>query len=217
MSCLTLTSGICRGCRDNAGGIKTVYMINLHDVTAITSALYYQEDGQGQWDNGTPVDGNGRPITLVDSVTLRTGATWFEFQPNKYSSSYTETINSSIENGNVYYAQVLSLVFGHLKTEIRDVIEELGESEVLVVIENNNGNLFLLGEMKNGMVVSGGSGATGTAFGDLNGYTVELTCNAAKPARELCTVPAPTGPAQAGDTLIAGNTTYSALQQIAQC
>ena len=58
MSCLSLTSGICRGCRDNAGGIKTVYMTNLQDVVSFSNAKLFspEEDptnpGTYIWDNG---------------------------------------------------------------------------------------------------------------------------------------------------------------------
>lgn len=221
MSCLTLTSGICRGCRDNAGGIKTVYMANLQDVTAFLNAKLYspEEDpddpGTYIWDDGSPVDQFGREISSIDDITLAASANWYELQPNKYSSSFTETINSSIENGTIFYAQVLSLVFGKMQTAVRDVVEELGQSELVVVVETSNGKYFVLGQSKNGMVVSGGSGATGTAYGDLNGYTIELTCNSTRPAVEMNTVVAPTGDTtQDAEPVIGGNTLYQTLMAV---
>lgn len=218
MSCLSLTSGICRGCRDNAGGIKTVYMTNLQDVVSFSNAKLFspEEDpnnpGTYIWDNGSPVDSFGREISSIDDITLAPSANWYELQPNKYSSSFTETINSSIENGTIFYAQVLSLVFGKMQAAVRDVVEELGQSELVVVVETANGKYFVLGQDKNGMVVSGGSGATGTAYGDLNGYTVELTCNSTRPAVEVNTVAAPTGTTtQTADPVIGGDTLYQTL------
>ena len=42
-----------------------------------------------------------------------------------------------------------------------------------VIVEDNNGNLFLCG-LDYGMEVTGGTIVTGAAMGDLSGYTLEL-------------------------------------------
>ena len=46
------------------------------------------------------------------------------------------------------------------------------------------GQFFYIGQ-ENGMTLSGGSGATGTAFGDLNGYTLTFTGDEPFPASEV--------------------------------
>ena len=43
---------------------------------------------------------------------------------------------------------------------------------------------FLLGQTR-GLSLSGGQGQTGTAFGDLNGYTLTFTGQEPEPASEL--------------------------------
>ena len=60
----------------------------------------------------------------------------------------------------------------------------------LVAKEANNGEdatagkFFYLGQ-QNGLSLSGGSGATGTAFGDMNGYTLTFTGQEPLPASEV--------------------------------
>ena len=50
-----------------------------------------------------------------------------------------------------------------------------------VCVEDRNGNFFLCG-LEHGMEVTGGSIATGTAFGDLSGYSLTLTGQELEPA-----------------------------------
>jgi len=53
-----------------------------------------------------------------------------------------------------------------------------------VVVEDNNGNLFLAG-LEHGCDVTGGTIVTGTAMSDLSGYTLTLTGMEKKPANFL--------------------------------
>ena len=50
-----------------------------------------------------------------------------------------------------------------------------------VIVEDNNGNKFLMG-LEYGASVSGGTIVTGTAMGDLSGYTLTLTAQEKIPA-----------------------------------
>lgn len=167
--CLSLSQGYCRGCRDNAGGVKRVWLTN--EAWIDWANIYINSD-----------DTIGDlPLNTTTFPTAR----WFVFEPNQYSSSLTETINSSVENGTIFYAEVLSLVFGKLHQAAFNVINELGQSFVTIVVELNNGSFILLSQDGNGAYVSGGSGASGTALGDLNGYTVEFTVNQSQPMNEV--------------------------------
>ena len=53
-----------------------------------------------------------------------------------------------------------------------------------VVVVDYNGNAFLCG-MEHGMEVTGGTIVTGTAMGDLSGFTIALTGNERYPANFL--------------------------------
>lgn len=171
MSCLSLTSNICRGCRDNAGGIKKIYAANVCEITSITEYT------------GSDSDKLGSIQTIVN------GGSWYELNPNKNSSNWTENINASVENGTIFYEQVVTAVFGKNDQSLRNTIEEIGQSELLLVVEDNNGILWVIGEIGNGAVVTGGTSASGTAWGDLNGWNLTLTCDSRVPAKTLLTKP----------------------------
>lgn len=168
-SCMTLTSGICRGCRDNAGGIKKIYVADITDVTFPITTY-----------NGVITN-----ITLDD-------ADWYVLQPNKYSSSWTENINVSVENGTLGYEQVVTAVFGKNDQALRDVVTELAKGDLMLIIVDNNDVMWLIGTQDNGAYVSGGNSASGTALTDLNGWTLNFTCMAKFPANTVV-------PAEGGD------------------
>ena len=89
-SCFT-TSNICKGCRDNVGGIKSAYIV----AGCVT---------------GTTTDADGKILTIG-----ATGGTVYSYVFEKNTSSYVEAINASIENGTVFYQQDLTMVFFKLQ------------------------------------------------------------------------------------------------------
>lgn len=160
---MTLTSGICRGCRDNAGGIKKLYVVDLNGVTFPVAT----RDG------------------VVEEILLEDGAKWYVLQPNKYSSSWTENINVSVENGTVGYEQVVTAVFGKNDKVLRDVVTELAKGDLVIIVVDSNDVMWLIGSEDNGAYVSGGNSASGTALTDLNGWTLNFTCMAKFPANTV--------------------------------
>jgi hypothetical protein len=161
LSACYVTSNICKGCRDNVGGIQAAYVI----AGCVT---------------GTTVDSDGKILTIG-----ATGGTVYSYVFEKNTSSYVEAINASIENGTVFYQQDLTMVFFKLQQAIRNQLRLLAQNTNLkVIVETNNGSYWYLGETF-GMTLSAGSGESGLAYGDRNGYSVTLTGLEAEPAREL--------------------------------
>jgi hypothetical protein len=159
-SCYT-TSNICKGCRDNVGGIKSAYVI-AGCVTGVT----------------TNADGE---ILTVGA----TGGTVYQFQVEKNTSNFIETITPSLENGTVFYQQDITLVFFKLQQAIRNQLRLLAQNTNLkVFVETNDGSIFYLGE-DFGMYLSAGTGESGTTFGDRNGYSITLQGLEKEPAKEL--------------------------------
>jgi hypothetical protein len=99
----------------------------------------------------------------------------------KNSSSLTQTVNASVENGTVFYTQVLSLVLNKPVAADITEVQNLAKGRLAIVVQDNNDNYFVLGHTR-GAELTGGSIATGTALGDLNGYTLEFTGEEAIPA-----------------------------------
>lgn len=167
MAC-DITSGYTLGCRDNTGGIKNVYILS-GSVAGLTG----EENGLI-----TDISGSG---------------TFYKFELTRQTGDYTETINASLENGSVFYEQVVNAPFHKLQSSTRNQIKVLAQNPNLkVIVETNNGSdatagkFFYLGQ-NNGLSLSGGTGATGTAFGDMNGYTLTFTGQEPLPACEVQT------------------------------
>lgn len=160
MSC-NLTSGIQLSCRDNVGGIATAYITDFTNIASIT---------KNTGDTITQISGSGE---------------FFEFQLIRTSSQYTETVNASLENGTVFYTQELVTYFAKLSQEKRNILKTLAQSPRLaVVIVDNNGDSFYLGETY-GMFVSAGTSVSGKALGDANGYNITLQALEQNPMNQL--------------------------------
>jgi hypothetical protein len=125
----------------------------------------------GLWDAVTSgeIPDSAAALTLKDYVSP------------KNSSSLTQTVNASVENGTVFYTQVLSLVLNKPVAADITEVQNLAKGRLAIVVQDNNDNYFVLGHTR-GAELTGGSIATGTALGDLNGYTLEFTGEEAIPA-----------------------------------
>lgn len=148
--CVTL-AGIARDCKDSAGGIKRVWIACFDDVTAKTVS--------------------GEEIT---ALTLATGATGFkEYRFRKETGSLTMNIQTDRVNGTSYWENDLVLQFTKLETAKRIEIQALVIGDTVVIVEDNNGKYWYLG-YDEPVDLSEGTGETGTAWADFNGYNITL-------------------------------------------
>ena len=166
MSTCDITSGFTLGCRDNTGGISNLYILSgsITSVTDVSEGLIQTISGSGEF---------------------------YKFELFRQTSDFTEGITSTPENGTVFYEQTLNAVFFKLQSSTRNQVKVLAQNPNLkVIVETNNGTVdgvgryWLLGEDR-GMQLLSGTGATGTAFGDLNGYTLAFTGQEPNPASEI--------------------------------
>jgi hypothetical protein len=144
------TACIDLGCASNVGGISKVYLV-AGDITGVT----YNATG---------------------AITGITGTgTTFTYEVQKQTSSLTETFNSDLVNGTLFYTQDLVLVFHKMDQAKRNQVKLMAQNRGLKAFaEDNNGTLWYLGNDFGGGYLSAGTGATGTAFGDSNSYSVTL-------------------------------------------
>lgn len=158
-SCMTLTTGICRACKNGIGGVKKAYIADAADV---------------QW-----------PVTTYDGdvidITLAEDANWYLLLPDKFQSSFTENISVN-DRGSVFYNGVISLVFSHLDKAMKSAVAEMAKGDLIMIVEDSNGVKWLCGENFNEVAVSGGSFETGTSQSDANGATIEFQYNTINPA-----------------------------------
>ena len=149
MSC-DISRGRLEPCKDSVGGLNAVYFINKGDLGSIT------------YDTGDTdvVDNLGSPTAYKFDI--------------KGGSTYTENITSSRENGTTTFEQVLELQLTKLTKEDHKTVKLLAYGSPHVLIEDNNGNVFVAG-LEHGLDVSGGTIVSGAAMGDMSGYTLTFS------------------------------------------
>lgn len=160
MSC-TINKGRLEPCKDSVGGIQAVYFINY----------------------GTLGDIDYASVTSSEITSVGTGVTAFKYVL-KGSSSLEQTVTSSRENGTTFYDQLVNMTFKKLSVQSHDELALIAVSRPHVIVEDNNGNAFLVG-LEWGADVNGGTIVTGAAMGDLSGYTLTLQGMEKKPANFL--------------------------------
>ena len=163
MSTCDIVSGFTLGCRDNTGGLKNIYILS------------------GSIGSTSGTEG------LISTIT-GTG-TFYKFELSRQTGDFTETINASLENGTIFYEQVVNAPFHKLQSSTRNQVKTLARNpDITMIVETNNSEggtvFFLLGESR-GLSLSGGQAQTGTAFGDLQGYTLTFTGQEPEPASAL--------------------------------
>ena len=156
MACSLTLTGRSLPCRDALGGVKKVWMAAFED--GLWSAVAAGE-----------IPDSAAALTLKDYVSP------------KNTSSLTQTVNASVENGTVFYTQVLSLVLNKPVAADITEVQNLAKGRLAIVVQDNNDNYFVMGHTR-GVELTGGTIASGTALGDLNGYTLEFTAEEAIPA-----------------------------------
>ena len=154
MSC-ALTQGYTLSCKESIGGIKAVWFIPFGDVSAITQAS-----------------------GIVSAITKAGGKVFYKYELVKNTGSVTETVTASVENGSVFYAPELTIILNKLQANTRNEILLLAKNNLMAVFQDSNNKYWLLGKI-NGLDITGGTAATGTAQGDRSGY--ELTFSGGEP------------------------------------
>lgn len=149
MACTLTLSGRDLGCKDSLGGVKEIYVAQWSE--AMWDAVVSGEIA----DSAAALTMNGYGLT-------------------KGSASLTQTITSSIENGSVFFDQALTATFTGLSSADIAEISNLTKGRMAIVIQDRNDNYFVMGHL-NGVEASGGTVQTGTAAGDLYGFTVEFS------------------------------------------
>lgn len=166
MSTCDITSGFTLGCRDNAGGIKNLYILSgsVASVTGAANGLISDISGSGEF---------------------------FKFELFRQTSDFAEAISSTPENGTVFYDQTLNATFFKMQSATRNQVRVLAKNpDLKIIVETNNGSVdgvgtfFYMGQ-ENGAQLLSGQAQTGTAFGDLNGYSLTFSAQEPEPASEL--------------------------------
>ena len=152
MSC-DISRGRLEPCKDSVGGLKAIYFVNKGDID-LTDVTYDVTD-----------------TDVIDSVGTGVAAYKFDI---RNASTFTENIQSSRENGTTVFEQVLELTLSKLTKEDHKTVKLLSYGSPTVLVEDNNGNVFIAG-LEHGCDVTGGTIVSGAAMGDLSGYTLSFS------------------------------------------
>ena len=153
MSC-NLTAGRQEVCKDSVGGLQGVYFINFESGS-------FTKNGDGE-------------------VTDLSGTTVYYYEL-KGTSAYTETVNSSRENGTTFFSQETTLNLKKLTNEMTTQLKLLAYGRPQIIVWTNSGDALLVGE-EHGADLTAGTIQTGGALGDLYGYSITMTGEERKPA-----------------------------------
>jgi hypothetical protein len=142
-------------CKDSVAGLTAVYFMNYNTGSFTLNA--------------------------TDVVTaFPSGSTVYKYEL-KGTNGYTETVNTSRDNGTTFFSQVLSLQLKKLTAEATKELKLLAYGRPKIVVADRNGNAFLVGRLE-GADMTAGTITTGVAYGDLSGYTMEFTGQEQLPA-----------------------------------
>lgn len=155
MAC-ALTQGFVLDCKESVGGIKSVRFVEFDNVASIAYAAG------------------------VATLTMVASKKFWKYAQVRETSSFTETITANVQNGTIFYSQELTVILNKLAAATRNEILLLAKNRLMAIVEDMNGAFWLLGA-KNGLDITGGNSATGTASGDRNGYTLTFQAMEADP------------------------------------
>lgn len=157
MAC-NITAGRNEVCKDSIGGLAGVYFLNFTTGS-------FTKNGSGE-------------VTALPS-----GSTVYYYEL-KGNSAYTETVNTSRDNGTTFFSQELLLNLKKLTNEMTTQLKLLAYGRPQIVVWTMNGDALLVGE-REGADMTAGTIQTGAAMGDLYGYSLTFTGQEQLPAAFL--------------------------------
>lgn len=157
MAC-NLTQGRQEVCKESVGGLQGAYFINF-----TTGSFTKNASGE---------------VTALPS-----GSTVYYYEL-KGTSAYTETVNSSRENGTTFFNQELTLNLKKLTNEMTTQLKLMAYGRPQIVVWTKQGDALLVGETE-GADLTAGTIQTGGAMGDLYGYSATFTGQEQLPAAFL--------------------------------
>lgn len=177
MSCY-ISSGVDLGCSDGIGGIKSIYVLGASGATApsVTGLTYSGATAQ----TGSTYSSLDTPITGISG-----NGVWYNFQLKRNTSSLAQNTTKSFENGTIFWEQVLTAVLYKYDQNKRNQLLVLGQNDQIQIIAQDQNDIFYYLGQVNGMYLSGGSAASGTAFGDRNGFELIFTGQESQPANVI--------------------------------
>ena len=131
-----------------------------------------------------PVVGPSSIPEINQSVWI--GSLFYQFQFNRNTSSFEETIQTNIENGTTFFEQRIMLMLARRDKVKREAIVDLSDSQkrLACIILDNNGLYWVFG-IQDGIVLQELAGGSGTAKTDANNYQLTFVGQESEQAYEI--------------------------------
>ncbi len=146
-----ITSGYTIDCRENIGGLKSVFIAEFGNISGVTE-----------------VSG------LVTGITKATGKRFYKFEVPRATSNTSSNATGSEENGSLFYTHQVVLPLNKRDSTTANVVRTLAKAKLMVVTLDMDGNYRMFGKA-NGLYLASTENGSGTAAGDRNGYNITLT------------------------------------------
>jgi len=150
MASCALTQDYSFGCAVGSGGTLECWIIETGNIVSYTES------------SGT-----------LTAITKATGKIFRKYQLVLETGAFQEDIVGNRANGTLYYDQKGTIILNVQQVAVRNEIMLLAVNNLTIIIHDNNDTYRLYGRV-NGLRLLTGSAATGTAFGDRNGYTLNF-------------------------------------------
>lgn len=151
MACATILNGLAKDCVLSQGGIRKFVATPRENIKDL---VLFQ--GEIMW------------IEIAHGARFAT----YEIPPETGSLVNTWYIDRAADIR--YVESALSVFFPRMDTAKRVELDALAHSELAIIVEDNNGKWWYIGDERP-CVLSGASGETGTAAADRNGYTFNFS------------------------------------------
>lgn len=168
MAC-NITHGRVEPCKDAMAGLRNIYFINEN----VDPAFIYKDNGLGAY----VVD--SAPDEEIEAINFITNLYKFELKSNE--NVYDQEIVSSREAGTTFFRQTLTIKLKKQDVATHLAVKTLAYAKPRIVVENNEGQFFLMG-MFRGADLTAGSINNGGNMGDFTGYSLTFTAEEVLPA-----------------------------------
>jgi hypothetical protein len=165
MAC-ELSTGFTLDCKDGIGGIKQIVLVDKTEVSSFS------------------LDAN----EIVTAINGPASGDLYTYELPTQTGSFEETINFNRDNGTVFYTQTVNVMLQKLSAAKRLELQNVATARVIVFVEDTNGNWWAVG-YEYGADLSTATAATGTALGDMNGFTLAFVHESQKRAYKLSGTP----------------------------
>tara|TARA_R100000781_G_scaffold24135_3_gene17878 strand:+ start:1296 stop:1901 length:606 start_codon:yes stop_codon:yes gene_type:complete len=173
MAC-QLTLGRKVDCKDSIGGLRTLYIMpdycgNIESSATIANCEMTNA-GFTAWS------------TYGDPTSSKQTLLKYNLRPQL--SSLTVNFNSDPATGTTFFNQTLSVTLQKINHDSTNQLLLAAYNRSQIFVRDANDNIFLLG-MNTGVNITGGTMVSGSAKGDLSGYTLEFTADEKLPPIQI--------------------------------